>query len=512
MKLSELIEGIEPVEIIDADEELEIIGISDNSKAVRKGFLFVAKRGLKADGHLYISEAIENGAVCVVFDRPAEFPKAVARIRVADSQSALARLASTFYRNPAEKLRVIGVTGTNGKTTITLLTASILAISGKKPLVIGTLGVGKQIEEAGRFSFSERGLTSPEPIKLHGILRSALDEGCDTIVMEASSHAIAQRRLDHIPFKVRIFTNLTPEHLDFHLTMENYFQAKRSFFERREFGDAEYAVICTDNDEGRTIFESVPYPAISYGFSQDASVRGKITEMTLSGSVFEAFTKKDKAKKPEAFTRFQETSYRILTSLIGKYNILNALCALAVGLAEGVSEEAIAKAISSVKVIPGRLERVENDKGIYVFVDYAHTPHALREVLGSLRELCPASRLICVFGCGGDRDRTKRPLMARAVAEFANAIVITNDNPRSEDPVEIANEIVDGLRGVTFPHSPKYTVELDRRLAISLAIHDANPGDVVLIAGKGHEDYQIFADRTIHFSDVEVAKKILEEG
>ncbi len=511
MKLGELIEGLEIVELVNVDDALEINAITSDSTQVREGDLFIARRGLRTDGHLFIKDAISRGAVCIIYDKPADITENVARVRVRDSLEALPIVSARFYSNPAEKLRVVGVTGTNGKTSTVLLIAQALREANKKPAVIGTLGVSyppKRISKS--YEFMERGLTSPEPILLHRIFRDAVEKSCDYAIMEASSHAIALKRLNNIPFAVKLFTNLTQDHLDFHGTMEEYFRVKKSFFEREEFGRSDYAVICVDNDEGKRIFEELDVTGIPYGFSRESAVYGNIIGTSLEGTRIEVTYDPSNVKVREFHPPKEKSTMEVATSLVGRHNVPNILGAFAVALMEGVSPESIALAIPRLKNVPGRLERVENKRGIHVFVDYAHTPDALKQVLSSLREVARDSRIICVFGCGGDRDPTKRPLMAQSAARFSDALVITTDNPRSEDPADIAADITSGLRDVTLPHSPKFIVELDRKTAIAMAIHEAELGEVVLIAGKGHEDYQVFRDRTIHFSDVEVAKAILE--
>ena len=512
MKLKELLTGVEIVEVLDADEELEIKGITADSREVSEGFAFIARRGLTVDGHLFIEDALKRGAVCVVYEKPTPLETRVARIRVKDSASSLARIASNFYDNPSEKLRLIGITGTNGKTTTTLLIGSILAEAGFKPIIIGTLGIGRLNEDSeSRFSFSERGLTSPEPTKLQRTLGEAVKAGATHAVMEASSHAIAQKRLEFCNFKVKLFTNISQDHLDFHETMDNYIRTKKSFFEREEFGKSDYIVSLSDDEVGREILKEARVTAVSFGFGEEACVRGKVTRLDERETEVEISYTPARVSMVDYSMPSKPIKSKVSSVLIGKHNALNILAGFSVGLAEEIEVEKIAKGIERVRKVPGRLERVENNRGIHIFVDYAHTPDAISKVLSSLRELAPSSRIICVFGCGGDRDKLKRPLMAQAVASVADAVIITTDNPRSEDPMKIAEEILAGITQAHFEHKPKYMVELDRRNAIKIAISDAKPGDIVLVAGKGHEDYQIFRDRTIHFSDVEAIEEILRE-
>ncbi len=378
---------------------------------------------------------------------------------------------------------------------------------------MGTLGFALPPKKLTQeYDFKERGLTSPDPPKLNRLAKIAVQNSCDYLVMEASSHAISQGRLDFLPFKVKLFTNLTQDHLDYHQTMEEYFKVKKSFFLREEFGESDYSAICIDNKEGRTIFDEISNTKVSFGLSEDSAVRGLIAGLSLNGSDIHIQYDPRKIRVKNFEPPGERLEFKASTSLPGYHNVLNVLGAVAVSIMEGISPELIKLGIPRLKKVPGRLERVDNKRGIQIFVDYAHTPDALKQVLKSLRNLAKDSRIICVFGCGGDRDQKKRPLMAQVAAIYSDAIIITSDNPRSEDPADIAEEIVQGLKGLMLARSPKYFIELDRKTAIRLAINDAEIGDIVLIAGKGHEDYQIFKDRIIHFSDVEAVNEILEEG
>jgi UDP-N-acetylmuramoyl-L-alanyl-D-glutamate--2,6-diaminopimelate ligase len=413
-------------------------------------------------------------------------------------------LAARIAGMPSERLRVIGVTGTNGKTSFTLLVDSILRAAGLSPAVLGTLGARLPLhgELTDSLGFTGRGLTTPDAADLQKVIFHCLELGATHLVMEASSHAIDQRRMDYVHFRGRAFTNLTQDHLDYHRTMAEYAAVKQEFFTRAEFGAPEYAVLNTDTEFCKSLLPSIPYPILSYGLSNDAALTAHIMSQNLDGTKVELYLR-DTADKPATLQTFRCVAE---TPLIGRFNTYNILAAAGAALMEGVGAEAISAGIAASTLIPGRLQRVANRRGMHVFVDYAHTPDALTNVLTAVREVSGNARIICVFGCGGDRDQAKRPLMGRAVAQLADFMILTNDNPRSEDPQAIIEGILVGLPAEGFP--PRL-VEPDRRMAIQAALAEARPGDVVLIAGKGHEDYQIFSDRTEHFSDVETVRELM---
>ncbi len=507
MKLSELLSGIEFSELADADEGLEIEAVTSDSRRVKPGTVFVAMRGTAFDGHMFVDDALRNGAACIVHEKPVEVPPGVCHLRVSDARQLYPLLVARLVGYPSEKLRVIGVTGTNGKTTVTLLVDSILRTAGHTSCVLGTLGTRLPLstEQPDPLSFTGRGLTTPDAADLQSTIENCLQLGATHLVMEVSSHALDQRRVDSVHFRGRIFTNLTREHLDYHVTMENYAQVKRSFFERAEFGIPEYAVVNADDELGREILRSATCPALSFGFGEMTSLSARVTRRDLNGIECELFFRDgNDAGWPDAVTGFRTT---IRSPLIGRYNVTNILAAAGTALMENVSAEDIAVGVEAVRAIPGRLERVENRRGLHVFVDYAHTQDALSNVLQTIREAAADARIICVFGCGGDRDREKRPVMGQTVAAIAHAVFVTNDNPRSEEPQQIIDEILAGIPDEARTHC---TVEPDRQRAIEAALSSAKAGDVVLIAGKGHEDYQVFADRTEHFSDVEAAREFMK--
>jgi UDP-N-acetylmuramoyl-L-alanyl-D-glutamate--2,6-diaminopimelate ligase len=503
MRLTELLAHIDYTELSGCDENLSVSSITNDSRQVSPGTMFVALAGTKFDGHHFASKAVERGAACIVHEKAIEVPDGVCRVRVQDTRKAYPLLAALISGMPSERLRVIGVTGTNGKTSFTLLLDYILRAAGHSPAVLGTLGARLPIGTGDDpLVFTGRGLTTPDAADLQAVIRRCADLGATHLIMEASSHAIDQRRMDYVHFRGRAFTNLTQDHLDYHHTMEEYAEVKRGLFRRSEFGEPEYAVLNADNDFGRGMIAELAYPILSYGLGGSASLTARITKQDLAGTAAEIFLQ-DEAKKPDTLKAFHT---EIKTTLIGRFNIYNILAASGAAIMEGVGAEAVSEGVHALKVIPGRLQRVENKRGLNVFVDYAHTPDALTNVLTALREVAGDAKIICVFGCGGDRDNSKRPLMGRVVAMLADAMVITNDNPRSEDPMAIINDI---LSGVPATGDPPRIVQPERRLAIKSALEQAHEGDAVLIAGKGHEDYQIFGDRTEHFSDIETARELL---
>ncbi|MBN1917155.1 MAG: UDP-N-acetylmuramoyl-L-alanyl-D-glutamate--2,6-diaminopimelate ligase [Verrucomicrobia bacterium] len=486
MKLSELLTVLE-THRTSGDVHTEIAGLTQNSRQVLRDHLFVAVRGEKTDGHLYIDDAVSAGAVAVVCEE-ADFPvHGAAKIVVPDSRVALARLADAFYGHPSARLRVVGVTGTNGKTTITYLVRNALARAGIDSGLMGTI----EYRVDGRTIPADR--TTPDPVLIHSLLAEMVARGCGAAVMEVSSHALDQRRVDAVHFNVGVFTNLTQDHLDYHRDLDEYLDAKARLFEM--LGDypddpwPKHAVVNVADPRAGRIIEASRAPVITYGLSEAADVRAVDIRLGADGSLFTAVMPRGKVP--------------VRLSLIGRHNISNALAALAVGEALGLDVNAVVSGIADTTHVPGRLEFIENDRGFTVVVDYAHTDDALRNVLASLREIT-LGRLITVFGCGGDRDPGKRPKMGAAVRELADFSIITSDNPRSEDPGAIIEQIL-----TAYTDADRYLVETDRRAAIETAIAMARAGDTVLIAGKGHETYQQFRNQTIVFDDRAVARAAL---
>jgi UDP-N-acetylmuramoyl-L-alanyl-D-glutamate--2,6-diaminopimelate ligase len=456
MDLERVIAALAPADVL-RSAPVEIGDLAYDAGAAGPGALFFCVPGSRTDGHDFAAQAVENGAVALVVERPLEVD--VPQLVVPDARRAMAPVADEFFGHPSEELQIAGVTGTNGKTTTSFLLYSILAAAGRRPGLLGTIEsrVGGERRPAVR--------TTPEAIDVQRALREMLDAGDRSCAMEATSHGSELGRLDRVRFAVLVFTNLSQDHLDFHGTMERYFEAKRRLFTETE----PPAAINVGDDWGRKLAADRP-DALTFGFAPDA----EIGPAALGG---------------------------IDLKLRGRFNAENALGALAASRLLGIDDEAIVRGLEAVRGVPGRFEPVAEGQPFEVIVDYSHKPDALESVLRTARELTEG-RVICVFGCGGDRDRGKRPVMGRIASELADLAIVTSDNPRSEDPAAIIDEI---LAGVT----REVEVEPDRAAAIERALSEAAEGDVVLIAGKGHEQGQEFADRTIPFDDREVARDVL---
>jgi UDP-N-acetylmuramyl-tripeptide synthetase len=460
--------------------------LTEDSRTVRPGACFVAVRGVGRDGHDYVEAAVRAGASAVLIDRNVSFDSDVCLIRVREARMALAQLAAAYYSlaGTERALGLVGVTGTNGKTTVTWLLRSILRAAGLRPALVGTV----EYDLIGERRSAD--MTTPAPLELCRYLASARGHGATHAVLEVSSHALDQHRCDGLRFGVGVFTNLTGDHLDYHASREAYCAAKRRLFGL--LPDDGVAVTNADDPLGAFMASAARGRVLRYAIdANDAQLRADIQRMDRRGSRFTIHS--------------AAWSLDLRFALPGRYNVLNALAAAGAAEALGVSMEAIATGLETFVGVPGRLERVEPPGHPFtVLVDYAHTDDALRNVLRTLRPLT-SGRLICIFGCGGDRDRTKRPRMAQAVEATADQAFVTSDNPRSEDPRAIIEEILVGF-------SPKFravAVEVDRRRAIESAVGQARPGDTILIAGKGHETYQLIGDRVLRFSDVEVARECL---
>ncbi len=492
MTLRELIEGLTGARLI-GDGELEVKAVRDDSRQVEPGDVFVAVRGLRSDGHAFVQTAIERGAVAVVVERELEAAKArlsqgdakAAIVVVPSGARALGELVGRTLGNPANEMTLVGVTGTNGKTTTTYLVEAILRAAGKQPGVIGTIELrwgGKSVPAA---------YTTPTPQILHEALAQMRDAGCTHVVMEVTSAALMMQRVGGMKFAVAAFSNLTQDHLDLHGTMEAYRDAKRLLFSPEFLRDDGIAVVNLDDPEGAAMAAAAPTSlGVSLAPASTAEIHVLREESTVRG-IRAAFATPRGELAIEA------------KPLIGHYNVANLALAVGIGEALGLPHDAIARGIAELPGVPGRVERVPNAAELDIFVDYAHTPDALRNVLSALRPLT-RRRLICVFGCGGDRDPTKRPKMGAAVAELADLAIVTSDNPRTEDPRAILDMIL--------PAVPKpFFIDVDRRVAIRAAIAEATPGDVVVIAGKGHEDYQIIGTTKHHFDDREEAAAAVVE-
>lgn len=495
MRVSELLEGL-PVVGFTGDPGTEVFGLQYDSRAVVPGDLFVAVEGHRADGHVFIPDALLRGAVGVVCSGLGE--RAVSggqgvRIFVKDTREALYRLARRFYGDPAAGLTVIGITGTNGKTTTTYILEAILRKSGRLPGVVGTINYrfGDCVLKAP--------VTTPESLDLMRLLRRMKDSGVTDLVMEVSSHALDQGRVRGCPFQVAVFTNLSRDHLDYHGTMDAYFAAKRLLFTGLGDGAPALGVINMDDPRGAELRQATKGRVMTYGISEQWMVHPKACRMSREGL-------RVTLASPQGPLELQ-------SRLMGEHNLYNLMGAIAAALGMGIAPSVIAQGVEDLTGVPGRLERVPNPRGLLLVVDYAHTPDALRKAMEAVRSLT-GGRLVTVFGCGGERDRGKRREMGRVAATLCDRIALTSDNPRTEDPAAIAEMVEEGLREAgavrveTLSHvlsGPAYVVELDREKAIALAVDAAGEGDGVLIAGKGHEDYQILGTTRRSFDDRIVA-------
>jgi UDP-N-acetylmuramyl-tripeptide synthetase len=530
-KLGELLGGV-VLQVSTAFKEVHITGITSDSRMVQPGDLFTAIKGLTADGHDYIDAAIERGCSAVVAQQGSltgeQFEKIARRIPavlVRDSQESLGHIAAVFYDRPAEQLSMIGITGTNGKTTTSFLIESIIKAGGGRPGVIGTVNYrycsadNNPVKQPAPF-------TTPEPAVLHHILRQMADAGTSHVIMEVSSHALVQKRLSGLLFDAAVFTNLSHDHLDFHGDMHRYFAGKKILFQQHLKDDGAMVVQLESQEKeqerrkaetwGRNLAQEIDCKMhrgemtaaalLTCGIDRDATVFPLSFAINLDGI-------KAKIQTPAG-------EIDISSSLTGTFNLKNILSAVSAAVALGIDKSAIAGGIAALQSVPGRLERisVKGTDGPTVFVDYAHTPDALQNVLQTLHH-CGAEKIICVFGCGGDRDREKRPLMGSIAGRLADIIIITNDNPRSEPPAEILRQIETGISGKTKKITPGqsfpdrgYLVIGSRRQAIQTAILLADCSDVVVISGKGHEDYQIVGNDRSYFDDrieAEIALKQL---
>lgn len=487
MELRQLTKGLSVLKV-DGALESEVTGIAYDSRRVTPGMVFVAIPGQKTDGHEFIEKAIERGATAVVCEQNGFPTQRATKIKVADAREALARLAISYYGDPGGKLKVIGVTGTNGKTTVSFLVKAILEAAGIRTGLMGTV----QYEIGDRVIPAQR--TTPESLEVQQMMAQMVRAGCSACVMEVSSHALEQKRVWGIEFDAAVFTNLTQDHLDFHGTMEKYFAAKKKLFivEGRP-SKKRAAVINIDDDFGARLSGQTNVEVeLTYGLQKAARLRAAKIQLSAEGSKFTMET--------------PERSFTCRLPLIGRHNVYNALAAAGTGLALGVEATPIQAALNAITPVPGRLERVASGQPFGVFVDYAHTDDALKNVLSTLREITKG-RVLVVFGCGGNRDAGKRPKMGRAAAELADYTIITSDNPRKEQPEKIAAQIEKGFKAV---RPDRYRVELDRRRAIHEIVAEAKAEDCVLIAGKGHETYQEFEDTVTPFDDRVHAREALE--
>lgn len=487
MKLDELIEHLDYKDL-ENFKNVEVTGISYNSKTTKPGDIFVCLTGEYTDGHEYAPNAIENGAVALLVEHKVDAGK-TPQIIVSSTRHKIADIADRFYSSPSKGINLIGITGTNGKTTVTHLIQKILEENGQKCALIGTLGY--KLTSGGEYRDAKH--TTPQAPELQATLRMIKDvEKIDNVVMEVSSHALEQNRVGGCLFNGAVLTNLTQDHLDYHITMDNYFEAKALLFKGLQEGN--FAVINLDDNYAERFLSVIPEGVriFTYGVKKDADIKAKDIHFSLNGAEFTLALKNEE--------------YKVNLHMNGMFSVYNVLAAVTASTAMGIEIKTSLKALENVKGVAGRFEVVA--KKPLVIVDYAHTPDGLENVLNSAREITPDDgKLICLFGCGGDRDATKRPKMGAIAEKIADKIIITSDNPRSEDPQQIITDIIAGLKNV---NPETVIVEPDRGHAIALLKTIAGNNDVVVIAGKGHENYQILKDRTIHFDDREEARKVFE--
>ncbi len=493
MIFRELLNGVDVVNF-KGDEGVEISGVSFDSNKVKEGYLFVALRGENADGHNYIESALNNGASALIVEKLNDVSsKEISVAQVNDSRAALAVVSANFFGHPTKELTLVGITGTNGKTTITYLLESIWDHEQNKSGVIGT------IDSRYANNIKESAMTTPESLQLMGIIKEMKDSGVEAVAMEVSSHALDKQRVKECHFDAAVFTNLTQDHLDYHSSMESYFEVKKRLFTEylaQSDKKDKYSIINIDDPYGARLLDDTVGEKVSYSINNStAAVYAKASKITENGI--------------EAMINTPGGDVRIRSTLFGEHNLSNILAAVAAAISLGSSVESIEKGLSNISSVPGRLEAVPNELGFKVLVDYAHTPDALKNVLLAARPLTEGN-LILVFGCGGDRDNAKRLLMGKIGKELSDILIITSDNPRTEDPEIILDHIEKGVYEVPEDKKPYHRV-VDRTVAIEQAIKAAKKNDTVLIAGKGHEDYQIIGTTKHPFDDREIAREALKE-
>lgn len=484
MRLKTLFRDV-PGAVIKGPKDLEVTGLCSNSKLVAPGNLFVAKRGEKFDGNRFVQEAIDAGAVAILTDMFNPFLGKIAQVIHADPGLLEPQLAELFFHAPSQELFVAGVTGTAGKTTVSHLIRHLFEGLGRPCGLIGSVGY---IVGENRYPASH---TTPDVLTCQRLLREMVVHECRAVAMEVCSHAMEQRRVDRILFDAAVFTNLTPEHLDYHGSMEAYGASKAKLFRQvSEQKDSKkpVAILNADCPWSKVMAENCTVPILYYGFGV-ADVHASQIELTPQRATFDV--------------HYRDESERFSWGLIGKFNVSNCLAALTLCVSLGIPLKELKEGVASFVAPEGRLERVVNRLGLNIFVDFAHKPESLRQVLISLRQFKGSGRVITIFGCGGNRDRDKRPLMAKFSEELSDFSIVTNDNPRDEAPEEICAEILTG-----FERRDSHCVELDRTKAIAMAIRMAAPNDIILIAGKGHETYQIFGQKIFHFDDRVVAASL----
>jgi UDP-N-acetylmuramoyl-L-alanyl-D-glutamate--2,6-diaminopimelate ligase len=488
-KLAELFEGTQ-ASMPPAANDLEIRQVTCDSRKVQPGALFFALHGAKADGNAFIQDAVRRGAVAIASETPApassNLPGTVTWIQVQEERKSLAIVAANFFGRPADALQLVAVTGTNGKTTTTSVIDAIVKASGAKTGLFGTIAYHTPL---GDYPAPN---TTPESVDLQGFFAEIRDAGGKYAMLEASSHSLAMDRLWGCHFQAAVFTNLTREHMDFHKTFEDYFAAKKTLFAGTGAGAPEVAVLNSDDEFGKRL-AGLAKNTVTYGLESHADITTKKFQLTFEGLTFTAQTPNGKLE--------------VVSPLVGRINVYNLLAAIGAAQALGLSNEVIETGIRNLESVSGRFQRIDLGQPFLVIVDYAHTDDALENLIRTARELNPKGRIITLFGCGGEKDRTKRPVMGEVTGRLSDLTILSSDNPRSEDPLKIISDIIVGLQKT----AGKYLIEPDREKAISLAMDEARAGDIVLLAGKGHENYQILADRTFEFDDREMARRALRD-
>lgn len=494
MKTLEELASLVPGAAIQGEQKMPIRGIEQDSRLVKEGTLFVCVPGVHVDGHDFIEQAVERGATAILTTRgDIAAPPGVAILRVPELHEALTAMVPYFYDYPGKAMRFIGITGTNGKTTTSYLTRSILRRAGYKVGLIGTIQI--MIEDESLVIHN----TTPDVVELQKTLALMRDRGMDYVVMEVSSHALDQNRVAGIEFDTAAFTNLTQDHLDYHHTLENYRQAKEKLFtlvSRSGEKASKTAVVNADDAAGKFMLAAASCRKLTYGLREAADLRGEKARVTARGAAFDIVGE----------WKGVPIALPLNLKITGKFNVYNALTATGIALAENIAPAVIKEALEAFTGVPGRFEQVDEGQDFAVIVDYAHTPDGVENVLKTAREITP-KRIITVFGCGGDRDATKRPIMGRLAAEFSDVVIATSDNPRTEDPEEILRQVAVGVKEKI--GDKHWELMTDRRSAIKRAVELAEADDMVVILGKGHEDYQILKDRTIHFDDREEAREAI---
>lgn len=483
MNLTEILENY-PVEHIKGDLNLEITGIQNDSRKVTDGNLFIAQKGFKIDGHLFINKAIDQGAIAIIVEEDIKIEENVTVLKVKDTRNALAKLASNFNKQPWEKLKMIGVTGTNGKTSTTYFIKSIFEANNESTGVIGTIGamIGKEVIELNN--------TTPDPLIIQGSLKRMVDIETDACIMEVSSHALELDRVEYMNFQVGIFTNLTKDHLDYHETMDKYFNSKLKLF----YKTTQYNIINMDDNYGKKIIDIIGkrIPLITYGINENADIYASNIEFSLDKVKFSLNTPKG--------------SISILLNVPGEFSVYNALAAASCAYSYGIELDIIKKGLEAIQGIKGRFEVVPTNREYTVIIDFAHTPDGLEKVLNVIDQFAEGRKIV-LFGAGGNRDKTKRPEMGKVVAKHSDLAIVTSDNPRNEEPAEIIEDIVKGIE----MYNGEYVKIVDRIEAIKYALQVARAKDIILLAGKGHETYTIIGDKVLPCDERQIVLDFLKD-